>query len=1108
MRKRFLKKIKRLTTLVCMVTVLASSSSYSSALEDEGVNSVSIEEMAGEDATQEGSVAGQNGEASLESKEKQMQDGCAGVMITPMPEITITPAPVITVIPTPEITATPVPEVTITPVPEITTTPTPVITVTPAPEVTTAPGENSNGSVPVIKESVDTADKNAPKANLPSIEGGYFNRLEFKPKAFSVSGPTSTYALTETSKELTVNIRKRAQWVDKTDGDAKITLQYAAEYGMSEENPEINVVFVHDKSGSMDVNYGYNLEVISKKLGEPSRAFYYPSLTGDPIYNGDEELEYMSDIKKMKAANLMIYLNGPNEYTDGMPGYFKADNTGNGYYEDEIGKNVYWYRKMRNNSTCQVENHYYLTRNADSENVMAWSMVNGRNMHTTWATDNHHYAKITKAEAESYLRDPSTNRRVVCLDTGSWWDAEGNEWFVNSSQSSTYQYFLDITQLCEFNGKWIISTCAGNECQELDRLTASQRFMTTLVEEVMKYNPKNKIAYIPFWGDVPKNGTWENSMSEPDGDGLDDSPETLNSLSGVTMLDLTTDKKALLDQINHPFSFNGTNWTRAFQAVYDVLAGRNEEDASKETIVVFLSDGMPQGTTGTEHDAGNRYINGINAVPRVQNVPGVTVIACGVGVNQMDDTGLYERLNGVDSEGLAVFARFYEDFLGENGMTEKVLRRIRTLYYEIYGENAIYQDKLSSYFTLDESKINSLEWEFLDSVGTATKNGVPVEVNSIFEVFKNIKYVYVRSTKTVYWNIGLLTNGGYDTEGHTFSFPVKFSSYKTHTSGVDKNFNANTSQYITYFSSDEPSVLQKVSISIPKLIFNRKDSVIRVTKKVLAADYDRIFRFVYSSEKYTSGVVSNVLGSIDIKIPAGFVAASSEIVGLEDGTYYIYEVDSNNKIINPEVQTAEVMYNPAISTKAYSSSIPYSITKSDSETVSNIDNYLKLSSYDDVSFGSGGDLTITKEIDSSDDIIKWEHGNPTFVVKIYGNGTDGKQYTFYHTFEFTEDYVKANAKNGKVSMSYTFKDIPISSAYYVREMKVARYDLSLITLYTSVSGAGYKYAGSSSTQYFNKYAKVNLQAQPTGVEVKLYNEKVNYKSFSHTANIINEIKKQ
>ena len=91
-------------------------------------------------------------------------------------------------------------------------------------------------------------------------------------------------------RNLTTDIRKRTQWVDPSNGNGKVTLQYRSNSGMIQGTEDMNVILIQDKSGSMDANYGYNLEVVRRGWGTPDAVLWYP------IQNSYGWSETVSDI--------------------------------------------------------------------------------------------------------------------------------------------------------------------------------------------------------------------------------------------------------------------------------------------------------------------------------------------------------------------------------------------------------------------------------------------------------------------------------------------------------------------------------------------------------------------------------------------------------------------------------------------------------------------------------------------------------------------------------------------------------------------------------------------------------------------------------------------
>lgn len=974
------------------------------------------------------------------------------------------------------------------------------------------------------------------------------------------------------STDLDVTIRKRAEWVDKDTGDAKITLQYSSNSGEVVSTKDMNIVLIQDKSGTMDSNYGYNLEKARRGWEDPIETKYYP------IQNSYGWSESISDMEKEGTLDYEYRLHYKSSSTD-TPGY----NNGRLDYED-----------MHYTSPCQVDNHYYLLVGNDQggTNIEAWTMVHGNNLGGITYTDLHHYVKLdSREEALEYL---AKGRRVIRQLEGSYYNEEGEPISITDENGV---YFLDISEVHQYEEGWILSTCASTECQTTDRLSMSQSFYSSLVDEILSQNTYNKIAYVPFWGDVPDNGRWENLNASEDNTGLTEviDGNQMSYKEGVTKLDFTTDAEALKEQINNNFTYRGTNWSRAFQNTIDFLENRSAEDQAKETLVIFLTDGNPQGYAGLTTHYDNPEINGVAQVQELKAIDGVTVFACGVGVSLMSDTGLANRLYAIDEE--AVFARNQSEF---DTLAETIINRIGEKYYiNIDGVDAFYTDKLSNHFNMDTSKLDS-SWRVLSSASSGTTKGVPTNVYNAVVNSSTVNKVYVTSTRTVYWYIGDMTNGSYTSTGHTMTFNIKYPNYQISTSGSEQKLATNTTQTLSYYTTQNTNRMKTVSITSPQLVFSRETSKVAVHKTLVGSSFatDQTFRFAYSKSVPTSGAAENVLGYANVVVKAGSATGSAVVSGLGAGTYYFYEVDSSNNIIHSSIQKVAISITPEISTRYYSaSSTPWSVTNSDSNMVYNSKNVLKttatnatvgftndyvrmevkkvwedsnssyrpksimvdllrngvkvaskvlteennweytfenlpqysptgaeydytvseikIDGYDttiEYAENTNGktatitnklmiaDLTVTKVIKTNE--IVWEHGNPLFIVKVDGIGKDGKEYTFYHTFEFMEDYVKEN--NDEVSLSHTFTNIPISSAYKIQEIGVSRYSLSKM----EVDGYGsVRYEETQSgTEFYGIFASVDLEKKPEGTEVTLYNVKSKYQLLSHNAYLKNVIK--
>lgn len=940
-------------------------------------------------------------------------------------------------------------------------------------------------------ETIEGAETEISEATdeVPLIPTEFFDRYEYHASE-NIPAPADLV----TGTDLSVNLKKRAQWTDPDTGEAKVTVQYSSNSGTLSVTPDMNVVLVHDKSGSMDANYGYHLEKMRKGWSSPTATAYYPILNGNQWSITVQELKEQF---KSDAKNYFSYVTEPNAYTASLLGYDPGDGTSTRYYHYEV----------KNNSPCQLGDHFYLLIEEDPfSGIPAWTMVNGANLYNIIHTDLHHYVRISSREAAlDYL---SKGCRVLRLPVGSYYyDYRG----VKRPVENADMYFLDNSELHQYDGRWILCTCTG-ECQTNDRLTKSQEFMDQIVDKILQLNGGNQIAYIPFWSDVPNNGSWTNWNGNEAGTGLENvtRSDQITSRAGVTKLGFTSDAQTLKAQIDHPFTYNGTNWGNAFQNALAMLTGRSASDKAKKTLVLFLTDGMPGGSEGKDVDRSNPALTGMQmtndqltggVLYQLRAVPGITVWTVGVGINENDKTGLKDRL--VAAADQTFYARTTGDFAE---LTQKVLHQIDETYLKkIYAEETFYVDQLGSDFELDTAKLDET-WKVLSSPDRGIVKGVPENVYQAVQD-SGITHVYVKSTKTVYWSIGKMSDGTYQAEGHTFSFPIQYLQYGKDTGGKDRMAAISREQYVSYYSTQEPSTQCKISIDVPQLVFWRRDSVINLNKYVTANEKkSRTYHYVCSGTRYRSGTVQNVDARAKIVIPAGASLGTAKITGLENGTYYIYEVDAKDRIVSSNVCETVVDYAPVITTKAYSSTIPWAVTKSDSEPVSNQDNYLKMQSEDSVLFDQRTNLTIVKEIDSEDEQICWEHGDPAFMIRIKGNGIDGQEYTFYHTFIFTKENVKKDQSNGKVSMSYTFTDLPVSEKYVIEEIRVGRYEADRISLYVSQDGNGSVVQGSESDpEVYGLHAQVNLKRQPQGIRVIFHNQKVNDKLFSDRVSVRNQI---
>lgn len=787
--------------------------------------------------------------------------------------------------------------------------------------------ENTAADEIVITDEIteEDAEEEPSEGVAEAAEAEYFDRYSWQPSGDAVA----LAAETGDDIDVTADIRKRAEWTDETNGDGKITLEYKATMGNKTALKDMNVVLVQDKSGSMDSNYGYNLERVRQGWSTRADSKFYPAR----LFGSDGKTVWTESIEWLSGKG-NDYFNFLNKNLSGYSGFRKDGN-------DTYLTNG----EMNYNSPCQVKDHYYLTIKEDTtSNIPAWTMVSGRSLYNISSTDLHHYVKIKVTDKKEYLNYTQDNRRVVKLNPGDKYCDESGE----VKKATEEMYFLDVTHLDNYNGSWILSTCGEEECQKNDRLAKSQEFMISIVNHIKSLNPNNKIAYVPFWGDVPNNGTWSNASSK-NGSGLyADNEGRLTEHEGVTKLDFTSDYDVIKNQISNSFTYDGTNWSRAFYNTSQLIQN-SQETNSKDTLVIFLTDGMPQGTAGKPEDYNNPEIDGTTQINALRNIQGVTIYACGVGVNESDTTGLATRLNNIDSTKKAVYARNTDEF---ETLQKTILDRIDSQYkITVKGENAFYKDVIDTdNFVINEEKIaNAPLWKILET-GGANNETYQVPQN-VYDAAKNgAEYIYVRDTHTVYWAIGDLDPAGYNAGGHSVSFPIKYKNYTTVTEG-DISLKSNTEQKLTYNTTLGDK--RTVETAIPQIVFNRPLASVTITKNVSGANFteDKTFKFAYTTTQQTGSTVQSPLGTVTVTVPEGQTSGIGTISELSAGTYYVYEVDNQGNKISAEEQIITVTETPEIRTEPKSSTVPASATASDKEDLANANNVLRITlQRNDVSF--------------------------------------------------------------------------------------------------------------------------------------------------------------
>ena len=225
-------KFKRIISLICVLTLSLSVFIPGNAAEDVNINNP---EVVFEDV-------------APEVTEEVLPEVTETPEITEIPETTVTPeaikevTPTVTPEATKEVTPTATPEATKEVMPTATPEATKEVTPTATPEVTkevtpTVTSEATKKVTPALTSIV--TEKNKDSDNL--LKGKYFDRYSYHPTENSISLMSNDIV----EKDLVVNIRKRTQWVDETDGDAKITLQYSSNSGEISAIPDMNVVLIH-----------------------------------------------------------------------------------------------------------------------------------------------------------------------------------------------------------------------------------------------------------------------------------------------------------------------------------------------------------------------------------------------------------------------------------------------------------------------------------------------------------------------------------------------------------------------------------------------------------------------------------------------------------------------------------------------------------------------------------------------------------------------------------------------------------------------------------------------------------------------------------------------
>ena len=159
----------------------------------------------------------------------------------------------------------------------------------------------------------------------------------------------------------------------------------------------------------------------------------------------------------------------------------------------------------------------------------------------------------------------------------------------------------------------------------------------------------------------------------------------------------------------------------------------------------------------------------------------------------------------------------------------------------------------------------------------------------------------------MYWYIKELTDGTYDTTGHTCTFPVKYSGYDLSTAGNRKTLLSNQKQKLTYVSSANENQVLEVTTETPALLFNRQSPVITIEKKLEGSDFktDQTFYFACAKTKQIYKV-EDAVKTASVRVTVGNVTGKTIINDIEPGTYYVYETDKEGVIISPDEKCVTV----------------------------------------------------------------------------------------------------------------------------------------------------------------------------------------------------------
>lgn len=220
--------------------------------------------------------------------------------------------------------------------------------------------------------------------------------------------------------------------------------------------------------------------------------------------------------------------------------------------------------------------------------------------------------------------------------------------------------------------------------------------------------------------------------------------------------------------------------------------------------------------------------------------------------------------------------------------------------------NKIYIDKLSDDFDLSPEYCNSSSWKILDTVdydnllemkwffgGRFAK--VPMDVfNEFYSVddktYKNVKFVYVKDTKTIYWCADI-SNGERDVNVNIVY--NKFGK-KSEEKQIDTNKEATLFDYYGYYYVNDI-----YNIATPSLKYvNTQEGIIKISKLVREKEKNTYYVGIFKNEEESKTdkiyEIETVEGRGDIVIEIPDYEESEE--------YYIYEVDKEgNKITDEKI---------------------------------------------------------------------------------------------------------------------------------------------------------------------------------------------------------------